>query len=68
MNKFAIILITLLINLSYEEPIALTDCEIENDSTTKTTAKITCTVADATMNGFAFADNYLKIKGNDEAN
>ena len=58
----------LLITFSSEETLALTACEIENDSTTKTTAKITCTVADATMNGFAFADNYLKIKGNDEAN
>lgn len=58
----------LLITFSLETDYALTACEIENDSTTKTTAKITCTVADATMNGFAFADNYLKIKGNDEAN
>ena len=58
----------LLITFSSEDTYALTACEIENNSTTKTTAKITCTVADATMNGLAFADNYLKIKGNDDAN
>ena len=68
--KFLYLVITfLLITFSSEgDTYALSACEIENDSTTKTTAKITCTVADATMNGFAFADNYLKIKGNDEAN
>ena len=67
--KFLYLVITfLLITFSSETTYALTDCEIENDSTTKTTAKITCTVVDATMNGFAFADNYLKINGNAEGN
>ena len=68
MKFLHLILTFLLIAFSSEDTYALSACEIENDSTTKTTAKITCTVADATMNGFAFADNYLKIKGNDDAN
>ena len=68
--KFLHLLLTfLLITFSSEgDTYALSACEIENDSTTKTTAKITCTVVDATMNGFAFADNYLKINGNAEGN
>ena len=68
--KFLHLLLTfLLITFSSEgDTYALSACEIENDSTTKTTAKITCTVVDATMNGFAFADNYLKINGNHNDN
>ena len=67
--KFLYLVITfLLITFSSETTYALTDCEIENDSTTKTTAKITCTVTDGTMNNLAFADNYLKINGNDDTN
>ena len=58
----------LLITFSSEDTYALTACEIENDSTTKTTAKITCAVVHETMNGFAFADNYLKINGNHNDN
>ena len=67
--KFLYLVITfLLITFSSEETLALTACEIENDSTTKTTAKITCTVTDTKMDGLAFVDNYLKINGNDAGN
>ena len=62
MNKFAITLITLLINLSYEDPIGLTDCEIENDATTKTTASVSCK-ANATIANHEFVDDYLKLEG-----
>ena len=63
MNKFAIILITLLINLSYEDdPIGLTDCEIENDATTKTTASVSCK-ANETIADYEFVDGYLKLEG-----
>ena len=68
--KFIYLILTfLLITFSSEETYALSDCEIENDSTTKTTAKITCTVDENSgINGLAFVDNYLKINGNDNSN
>ena len=68
--KFLHLIFTfLLITFSSETGYALTDCEIENDSTTKTTAKITCTVDSGSgIHGTTFVDNYLKINGNDTAN
>ena len=42
MKKISIILISLLITFSYEDAIALTDCEIKNDDTTKTKAVVSC--------------------------
>jgi hypothetical protein len=69
--KFLHLLLTfLLITFSSEgDTYALSACEIENDSTTKTTAKITCTVDSGSgIHGTTFVDNYLKINGNDTAN
>ena len=67
--KFIYLILTfLLITFSSEAEYELSDCEITNDATTKTTAVITCTVADTSMNGLAFVDNYLKINGNDDSN
>ncbi len=66
--KFLHLLLTfLLITFSSEgDTYALSACEIENDSTTKTTAKITCTVDSGSgIHGTTFVDNYLKINGNE---
>ena len=65
MKKISIILISLLITFSYETPIALTDCEIKNDDTTKTKAVVSCQAA-PTLAQHVFADNYLQLKGKTE--
>ena len=66
MKKISIILISLLITFSYEgTTIALTDCEIKNDDTTKTKAVVSC-LASATLADYVFVDNYLKLKGKTE--
>lgn len=62
MKKISIILISLLITFSYEATIALTDCEIKNDDTTKTKAVVSCQ-ASATLADHVFVDNYLKLEG-----
>ena len=65
MKKISIILISLLITFSYEGTIALTDCEIKNDDTTKTKAVVSCQ-ASATIAEHVFVDNYLKLGGKTE--
>ena len=65
MKKISIILISLLITFSYEGTIALTDCEIKNDDTTKTKAVVSCLAA-PTLAEHVFVDNYLKLKGKTE--
>ena len=65
MKKISIILISLLITFSYEATIALTDCEIKNDDTTKTKAVVSCQ-ASATMADHIFVDDYLKLVGKTE--
>ena len=69
MKSLTLILSLLLItySLSQEVVYGLTACEVENDSTTKTTAVITCT-ANATLAGTTFKDDYLKLQGNDNSN
>ena len=62
MKKISIILISLLITFSYEATIALTDCEIKNDDTTKTKAVVSCKAA-PTLAQHVFVDNYLKLEG-----
>ena len=62
MKKISIILISLLITFSYEGTIALTDCEIKNDDTTKTKAVVSCQ-ANPTIKVHIFVDNYLKLEG-----
>ena len=62
MKKISIILISLLITFSYEATIALTDCEIKNDDTTKTKAVVSCQAA-PTLAEHVFVDNYLKLEG-----
>ena len=62
MKKNSIILISLLITFSYETIIALTDCEIKNDDTTKTKAVVSCKAA-PTLAQHVFVDNYLKLEG-----
>ena len=61
MKSLTLILSLLLITYSAQNTFALTACEVENDSTTKTTAVITCT-ADATLTGTTFKDDYLKLQ------
>ena len=61
MKSLTLILSFLLITYSAQTTFALTDCEVENDSTTKTTAVITCK-ADATLAGTTFKDDYLKLQ------
>ena len=63
MKSLTLILSLLLItySLSKEVVYGLTDCKVENDATTKTTAVITCT-ADATLTGTTFKDDYLKLQ------
>lgn len=69
MKIFALILTFFLITFSSETDYALTNCDIVNDGTTKTTAVITCEVAENSgIDGLAFVDNYLKIQGNANAN
>ena len=65
MKKISIILISLLITFSYEATIALTDCEIKNDDTTKTKAVVSCQ-ASATIAEHVFVDDYLKLGGKTE--
>ena len=65
MKKISIILISLLITFSYEATIALTDCEIKNDDTTKTKAVVSCK-ASATIADYVFVDDYLKLGGKTE--
>ena len=62
MKSLTLILSLLLItySLSKEVVYGLTDCKVENDATTKTTAVITCT-AKATLTGTTFKDDYLFI-------
>ena len=72
MKSLTLILSFLLITYSLsqaapETVYGLTDCEVENDSTTKTTAVITCK-ANVTLAGTTFKDDYLKIQGNDDSN
>lgn len=62
MKKISIILISLLITFSYEGTIALTDCEIKNDDTTKTKAVVSCQAA-PTLAQHVFVDDYLKLEG-----
>ena len=62
MKKISIILVSLLITFSYEATIALTDCEIKNDDTTKTKAVVSCQAA-PTLAQHVFVDNYLKLEG-----
>ena len=70
MKSLTLILSFLLITYSLAAPetvYGLTDCEVENDATTKTTAVITCK-ANVTLAGTTFKDDYLKIQGNDDSN
>ena len=66
MKKISIIIIYLLIAFSYEEPIALTKCEIKNDATTATKAVVSC-LASATIANYVFVDDYLKLVGKTDA-
>ena len=61
MKSLTLIVSLLLITYSAQTTFALTDCEVENDSTTKTTAVITCT-ANATLAQHTFKDDYLKLQ------
>ena len=61
MKSLTLIVSLLLITYSAQNTFALTACEVENDSTTKTTAVITCT-ADVTLAGTTFKDDYLKLQ------
>lgn len=61
MKSLTLIVSLLLITYSAQKTFALTDCEVENDSTTKTTAVITCK-ADATLAETTFKDDYLKLE------
>ena len=72
MKSLTLILSFLLITYSLsqaapETVYGLTDCEVENDSTTKTTAVITCT-ANATLAQHTFKDDYLKLQGSATGN
>ena len=67
MKFLTALLSLLLITYTYQETVALTGCEVENDSTTKSTAKITCS-SDKDINNVAFVDNYLKLNGNAAGN
>ena len=67
MKFLTALLSLLLITYTYQETVALTNCEVENDSTTKSTAKITCS-SDKDINNVAFVDNYLKLNGNAAGN
>ena len=68
MKSLTLILSLLLItySLSKEVVYGLTDCKVENDATTKTTAVITYS-ANATLTGTTFKDDYLKIQGSANA-
>ena len=68
MKSLTLILSLLLItySLSQEVVYGLTDCKVENDATTKTTAVITYS-ANATLTGTTFKDDYLKIQGSANA-
>ena len=61
MKSLTLIVSLLLITYSTQNTFALTDCEVENDSTTKTTAVITCK-ADASLADTTFKDDYLKLE------
>jgi len=67
MKFLTALLSLLLITYTYQETVVLSECEVENDSTTKSTAKITCS-SDKNINNVAFVDNYLKLNGNDAGN
>lgn len=68
MKFLTALLSLLLITYTYQdEVVALSECEVENDSTTKSTAKITCS-SDKDINNVAFVDNYLKLNGNAAGN
>ena len=68
MKFLTALLSLLLITYTYQdEVVALSECEVENDSTTKSTAKITCS-SDKNINNVAFVDNYLKLNGNAAGN
>ena len=67
MKFLTALLSLLLITYTYQETVALSECEVENDSTTKSTAKITCS-SDKDINNVAFVDNYLKLNGNAAGN
>ena len=70
MKSLTLILSFLLITYSLAAPetvYGLTDFEVENDATTKTTAVITCT-ANATLTGTTFKDDYLKLQGSASGN
>lgn len=70
MKSLTLILSFLLITYSLAAPetvYGLTDCEVENDATTKTTAVITCT-ANVTLAGTTFKDDYLKLQGSASGN
>ena len=67
MKFLTALLSLLLITYTYQETVALTECEVENDSTTKSTAKISCS-SDKDINNVAFVDNYLKLNGNAAGN
>ena len=67
MKPLTNILSLLLIAYSSQTTFILTNCEAENDSTTKTTAKITC-ASRGDLTGISFVNNYLKIAGNEASN
>ncbi len=67
MKPLTIILSLLLIAYSSQTTFILTNFQVENDSTTKTTAKITC-ASRGDHTGIAFVNNSLKIAGNDASN
>ena len=67
MKFLTALLSLLLITYTYQETVALSECEVENDSTTKSTAKISCS-SDKDINNVAFVDNYLKLNGNAAGN
>ncbi len=60
--KKKFLLISLLITFSYETTIALTDCEIKNDNTTKTKEVVSCQ-SHLTIKIYIFVYNYLKLEG-----
>lgn len=63
MKSLTLILSLLSITYSLSKDIVygLTDCKVENHSTIKTTAVITCT-AKVTLTGTTFKDDYLKLQ------
>ena len=63
MKSLTLILSLLSITYSLSKDIVygLTDCKVENHSTIKTTAVITCT-ANATLAQHTFKDDYLKLQ------